>query len=166
AGAAMQLVSSQPAAALAPAAAGGAPQLRLARFEDLVALAGEKRDIALKVALERDVRLVRFEDGAIEFALAGGASRSLAAQLGARLLEWTGRRWVVAISSQRGEDTIAEKRDAARRERHQDAASHPLVRAALEVFPGAQIVDVTDVRPAGEETMQAGGDDDAGGFDD
>ena len=49
-----------------------APMLRLARFEDLVALAAEKRDLQLKVALERDVRLVRFEDGQIEFAAAEG----------------------------------------------------------------------------------------------
>ena len=38
-------------------------------FEDLIALAGEKRDLAIKSALERDVRLVRFEDGKLELAL-------------------------------------------------------------------------------------------------
>ena len=38
-------------------------------FEALIALAGEKRDLAMKSALERDVRLVRFEDGTLELAL-------------------------------------------------------------------------------------------------
>ena len=52
--------------------------MRLARFEDVVALAGEKRDIGLKLALERDVRLLHFEDGRIEFNTADGASPSLA----------------------------------------------------------------------------------------
>ena len=42
-------------------------------FDELIALAGEKRDLALKIALERDVRLVRFEDGRLELAL--GAER-------------------------------------------------------------------------------------------
>ena len=40
-------------------------------FEDLIALAAEKRDLAIKSALERDVRLVRFEDGRLELALEG-----------------------------------------------------------------------------------------------
>ncbi|MGV2980793.1 DNA polymerase III subunit gamma/tau [Camelimonas sp. ID_303_24] len=151
---AMQLVSSQPAPAVA-AQAGPAPKaapaVRIARFEDLVALAGDKRDIGLKVALERDVRLVRFEDGVIEFALAENGGRHLASELSGRLQEWTGRRWVVAISSQPGEDTIQQRRATAKAERHSDAAAHPLVRAVLDRFPGAQIVDVIDVRPTGEE---------------
>jgi len=151
---AMQLVSSQPAPAMAaPAepAPKAAPAVRIARFEDLVALAGDKRDIGLKVALERDVRLVRFEDGVIEFALAENGNRHLASELSGRLQEWTGRRWVVAISSQTGEDTIQQRRATAKAERHSDAAAHPLVRAVLDRFPGAQIVDVIDVRPTGEE---------------
>ena len=175
-GASMQLVSSQPAPAMAtPAEATpkAAPQVRIARFEDLVALAGDKRDIGLKVALERDVRLVRFEDGVIEFALAENGSRSLASELSGRLQEWTGRRWVVAISSKPGEDTIQQRRAAAKAERHSDAAAHPLVRAVLDRFPGAQIVDVIDVRAtAGEEDAAdadapfADDSDGAGEFDD
>ncbi|MBL0922829.1 MAG: hypothetical protein IBJ10_11980, partial [Phycisphaerales bacterium] len=65
----------------AEAAPQAAPTLRLARFEDVVALAGEKRELVLRAALERDVRLVRFEDGQIEFALAEGGSRTLANDL-------------------------------------------------------------------------------------
>jgi DNA polymerase-3 subunit gamma/tau len=124
-----------------------APTLRLARFEDLVALAAERRDLQLKVALERDVRLVRFEDGQIEFALAEGASRALASDLTRRLHEWTGRRWVVAVSSQQGEATLHERTKARDEERLTGAAAHPLVRAVLEHFPGAAIVDVRDNAP-------------------
>jgi DNA polymerase-3 subunit gamma/tau len=123
------------------------PTLRLARFEDLVALAAERRDLQLKVALERDVRLVRFEDGQIEFALADGASRALASDLTRRLFEWTGRRWVVAVSSQQGEATLHERAKARDAERLTGAAAHPLVRAVLEQFPGAAIVDVRDNAP-------------------
>ena len=76
---------------LQPARAEPAPAsgqvLHLARFEDLVALAEENRDILMKAALERDVRLVRFEDGQIEFALAEGARRDLAPELMRKLAE-------------------------------------------------------------------------------
>ncbi|MDJ1157673.1 DNA polymerase III subunit gamma/tau [Chelatococcus sp. SYSU_G07232] len=141
-------------AAAAPIAvraeAGAQPQgqtaVRLARFEDVVALAGEKRDIGIKMALERDVRLVHFEEGQIEFALADGASKSLAGDLARRLQEWTGRRWVVAVSSQEGAPTLHEMAQVRAEERLSDAASHALVKAVLARFPGATIVDVRDVR--------------------
>ncbi|HEY8138771.1 MAG TPA: DNA polymerase III subunit gamma/tau, partial [Methylocystis sp.] len=44
----------------------------IADFPALVALADEKRDMLLKIALEREVRLVRFEPGRLEFELAPG----------------------------------------------------------------------------------------------
>jgi DNA polymerase-3 subunit gamma/tau len=116
--------------------------VRLRRFEDVVAMAGESRNIILKSALERDVRLVRFEEGQIEFALAEGGNRNLAGDLARALTEWTGRRWMVALSSEPGQPTLREQADAAEREIKSNAASHPLVRAVLERFPGAQIVDV------------------------
>jgi DNA polymerase-3 subunit gamma/tau len=127
--------------------------MRLRRFEDVVALAGERRDIRMKAALERDVRLVRFEDGQIEFALAEGANRNLAGDLARVLTEWTGRRWMVAHSSEPGQPTLREQAEAAAREVKSNAASHPLVQAVLERFPGAQIVDV---RARADEAADAG----------
>src|SRR5262249_57974060 len=63
----------------------------IARFEDLIALAEEKRDLPARSALERDVRLVRLEDGKLEIALEPGASKSLVHELSRKLAEWTGR---------------------------------------------------------------------------
>ena len=141
--------AGQPARA---AAAQPAPQQReaadptarpqLARFEDLVALAQAQRDIKLQAALERDVRLVSFEQGSIEFALAPGGSPQLAQILTRRLQEWTGARWLVAVSSQPGDPSLREQ--AARREQDRllGVRADPLVRAVLETFPGAEIVSV------------------------
>ena len=65
-----QLASAAPLQEpVARGAEGIAPARALNRFEDLIALATEKRDVSLKSALERDVRLVRFEDGQLEIAL-------------------------------------------------------------------------------------------------
>ncbi|MFH6782883.1 DNA polymerase III subunit gamma/tau [Methylobacterium sp. MA0201] len=120
---------------------------RLRRFEDVVALADERRDIGLKMALERDAHLVRFEDGRIEFRLAEGGRPTLGTDLARALEAWTGRRWVVALSKEDGEATLDARAKAAVQSRHQGAASHPLVQAVLKNFPGAQIVDVRDKAP-------------------
>ncbi|CAO4143291.1 DNA polymerase III subunit gamma/tau [Methylorubrum thiocyanatum] len=145
--------ASAPAPRPAPAAVPAGP--RLGRFEDVVAQAEAARDIALKVALERDVHLVRFEEGRIEFRLAPGGRQSLANDLARALDAWTGRRWVVAVSKEQGAPTLAENSRAAEETRHQNAAAHPLVREVLSRFPGAQIVDVRDKAPEGEGAESA-----------
>jgi len=130
-----------------------APQaLKLNSFEALVALAHEKRDITLKTALERDLRLVRFEDGRMEFSPVEGASSDLAATISKRLYEWTNRRWVVAISSDKGQATLCEKAEAAKAEKLNDVRMHPIIKAALAAFPGAEIVDIREVATRIEAT--------------
>ncbi len=126
------------------------PQLRLARFEDIVALAAAQRDIQLKVALEHDVRLVRFEEGSIEFALVPGASPQIAQQLTRRLHEWTGRRWMVAVSSEIGTPSLSEQAEAAAAAAMVGVRADPLVQRALALFPGAEIVGVRGAEPAAE----------------
>ncbi len=133
------------------------PVMRLDRFEDLVALADEKRDLVLKRTLETDIRLVRFEDGVIEFAPAVGASVNLAADLGKKLQEWTGRRWLVAVSSQQGQATLREVSDRETAQVLADVSANRVVRAVLDAFPGARVVDVRD--PVAE-ALAARGDDD------
>ena len=53
----------------------------------------------------------------------------------------------VALSSEAGQPTLKEKAEAEARERLTGVRADPLVRAVLERFPGAQIVDVRDVAP-------------------
>ena len=137
--------------------------LRLDSFEAVVALAESNRDIGLKFALERHVRLVRFEDGRIEFSPVEGANPGLAGEMGRKLTGWTGRRWIVAISREEGRPTIAETREARRREAVDDALADPVVAAIFRLFPGAEIVDVKfedepeklPVGPAGDDATFA-----------
>jgi len=146
----LSAVPSQPrpepavAPAPRPAAAETTPAVRLARFEDLVAFVGERRDINLKRALECDVRLVHYEDGRLEFALAESGRRDLPNEISRKLAELTGRRWMVALSREPGAPPLAEVAAEAARERKRDAQNHPLVQSILSRFPGAQIVDVRD----------------------
>ena len=136
-----RLAAAQPASA--PEAKGeSAPTLVLNSFSELVALAGTQRDIQLKTALERDVRLVRFEQGVLEFSLAPGGSPHLAAQLMRKLQDWTGQRWMVALSTAPGTDTLVEQAETKEKERRIGVQAHPLVRATLDQFPGAVIVAV------------------------
>ncbi|MGH6801253.1 MAG: DNA polymerase III subunit gamma/tau, partial [Methylocella sp.] len=121
------ITSSTSGVAPAPCENAAAPSMALVRFEDVVALAGRHRDIQLKLALERDVRLVRFEQGRIEFSAAPGASPQLAQTLARRLLEWTGSRWMVALSSAPAAPSLKEVEDAKAAETLSGVRAEPLV---------------------------------------
>ena len=143
--AALAVVPARPAPQVAPAAApspAARPAVRLHRLEDVVALAAEKRDIQLKTALERDVHLVRFDEGSIEFSLAPGAAQALPQALMRKLQEWTGQRWVVALSRDPGAPSLKQQADARAVEQRSGIEADPLVRRVLDTFPGARIVAV------------------------
>jgi DNA polymerase-3 subunit gamma/tau len=147
-----------PRAAVAPAAqpAGDAvvrraeaepalPPIAIGRFEDLIALAAQKRDLGVKLALERDVRLVRCEDGRLEIALEQSAAKTLANDLGRKFSQWTNRRWMVVVSQDAGQPTVKSQDDARQAELKTGVRADPLVQAVLARFPGAEIVDVRKV---------------------
>jgi DNA polymerase-3 subunit gamma/tau len=118
------------------------PAIALQSFAELIALAGEKRDLAVKSALERDVRLVRFEDGRLEIGLEPSAAKTLVGDLSRKLNDWTGRRWMVAVSAEQGAPSIRSQNESRKAELKHSVSADPLVRAVLSRFPGAEIVDV------------------------
>src|SRR5712691_3358736 len=125
-----------------PEAEPSQPALAIGRFEDLIALAAQKRDLGVKLALERDVRLVRCEDGRLEIALEQSAAKTLANDLGRKLSQWTNRRWMVVVSQDAGQPTVKSQDDARQAELKTGVRGDPLVQAVLARFPGAEIVDV------------------------
>ncbi|MGJ0426531.1 DNA polymerase III subunit gamma/tau [Methylocystis sp.] len=145
----------QPSAAPAPRPAAPEPSIVIESFDALVALAAQKRDMRLKIGLESEVRLVRFEHGRIEFELAPGGARELASTLMQRLQAWTGERWMVSVVASGGAPTLKELREAEERKRRSSLESDPLVASVLARFPGAQIVAVRgrDEGAASAETL-------------
>ena len=128
---------------IAPSAqAESAPVLRITTFPQLVALAGEKRDILTKQALESDMRLVRIEDGRLEVALERNAARGLVNDLSRKLESWTGRRWTVIVSNEAGQPTLRSQNEQARNEHARVAEADPRVQEVLARFPGAKVVEV------------------------
>ena len=119
-----------------------APVLRITSFTQLVAIAGEKRDILTKTALESDMRLVRIEDGRLEVALERNAARGLINDLSRKLEAWTGRRWTVIVSNEAGQPTLRSQNEQARNEHARAAEADPRVQEVLARFPGAKVVEV------------------------
>jgi DNA polymerase-3 subunit gamma/tau len=113
-------------------------------FAEVVALFDTRREAVIAAHLKANVRLVSFEPGRIEIRPTDAAPSNLTNQLGALLGEWTGSRWIVAVSQAEGAPTLAEaeaRRESALRN---EVAANPLVRAVLDTFPGATIAAVRE----------------------
>ena len=126
-------------------------------FADVVGLAGHHRDARLKVHLEEHVSLVRFDPaGSIDLGLLAGAPRTLANELREKLNKWTGRRWIIAISTAPGEPPFGETRRRREAEEIAAIAHHPVVKAVLERFPDAKIAGVRRSGPRSDDDQAAG----------
>ena len=112
----------------------------------------------MKSALERDVRLVRFEDGRLEFSLEPSAQKSLTGELSKKLADWTGRRWMVIVSAELGAPSLYAQAQVRKAELKDGVRADPLVQAVLSRFPGAEIVDV---RPPAGPQVGGGADSEA-----
>lgn len=109
-------------------------------YADLVALAGEKRDLIVKHALESSLRPVSIGDGRLEVALVPNADPGIIQTLSAKLKLWTNRQWMITLKNDAQHvptmrEQREERQEAVRQEAHQD----PLVQAILETFPGATV---------------------------
>ena len=139
-------------------------------FTEVVELFDQHREALLRAHLWSDVHLVAFDAEArrIELRPAAGAPRDLANRLGQLLGEWTGQRWIVAVSQAEGAPTLAAAEGQRASEVRNEVAAHPLVRAVLDIFPGATIAAVRDRFVAGDATTEAATDEagDTAGDDD
>ena len=124
------------------------PTLTLNSFAEIIALAAEKRDIATRMSLERDVRLVRCEDGRLEVALERSAKPTLINDLSRKLGEWTGKRWMVIVSAEQGAVPVKVQNEQRQADLKRGVRADPLVAAVLDKFPGAEIVSVSQPNTA------------------
>ncbi len=104
-------------------------------FPAVVALFESKREAMIAAHLKRNVHLVRFENGILEFNPDKGAPKDLANQVTKLLKEWTGTVWMVSVVNAAGEATLHDQEHAA-------AKADPLIQSILDAFPGAVIETV------------------------
>ena len=113
-------------------------------FDEVKALIAAKRDIGLKLDVDRFVRLIAFRPGALEFEPAPKCPPDLAKRLSMRLREWTGRPWLIAAQGGGGAETQWEREHREKSELRAQIDQDPFVLDVKRAFPGAEIVTITD----------------------
>lgn len=107
----------------------------------------------LRVAqMMRDwIRVIELKPGRLSFALAKGLSDDPGPELRDALFKLTGERWQVERGPGEGEATLRERAEAESAEAAAKLRENPLVKAAFEAFPDAELLDPS------ENLAQAGG---------
>ena len=126
-------------------------------FEEVIALADKMNEHILRANLVSNVHLIRFKPGTIVFQPGKNMPRAFSQELTRFLNNVTDRRWVVTVSlDEQGAETYQQHIDARERSRFKEIAELPLVRSVMEIFPGAEISEVRDVRedPDSLETVE------------
>jgi DNA polymerase-3 subunit gamma/tau len=129
-------------------------------FEDVLGLIEARRDVSLKLDIDRFMRPISFRPGAITFEPAPGAPTNLAGRLVARLKEWTGQPWLVAAEGGGGAESAWERQKREEKAALDDVAADPFVQTVMLAFPGTEIVGVRkmaapEAAPVEEDASEA-----------
>ena len=116
------------------------PSANPATFAELVALFEEKREGRLYGVLYNSARALAFEPGKVKLLANPALPKNFANEVAAKLLEWTGRVWLLSFESGgQAEPTLAEQALNAREAKKRAATEDPFVAAVLQAFPGATV---------------------------
>jgi len=124
------------------------PAASIQTFEQMLALIDRRRDIRLKLDVERYIRPISFAPGRIEYEPAPGAPVDLAQRLVGRLKDWTGERWLIAAQGGGGAESLWEKQKREEREVRAEVEADPFIQSVMATFPGAEIVGVRNIADA------------------
>lgn len=120
----------------------------LTSWEDVVQ-AVKKEKASLGAMLSQRGRIVSFETGAINLSIDSGLMDvdAIVGDLRKVLKGLTGEVWDITISKKAGGETLSETSEKKAADRKEKAAEEEDVKKILETFPGAELVEVTEIPP-------------------
>ena len=124
-----------------------APQIptTLDSLDNIVLFLEAHQEMVLASHVAQYVHPVKVKKNHLGIRIQEAAPQRLSNDLKSRLEHLTGESWALIVSNSGGEATIAERRKAVREKEFADALAHPQVRDILQMFPGAELVDVQTI---------------------
>ena len=138
-----------PAAGSGQGANGAGPAASL----DWQALVDEVRNRGNQLAasiMALQIRVVALEPRMLKYSRKAEFKDDIAPQLREGLMSATGDRWTVEECDEEGAPSLVEREEIAKAEAQAKMRAHPLVEAAFETFPEAELVDETDAQPSNQ----------------
>ena len=115
---------------------------KVSSFEDLIYLAGKKKEIQLKYDLEKNVNLIKFSEGKIDISFNQNLDKNFVRNLSTKLVEWTGNRWVITLSKETGDKTFSETQDIRKKELLNNEKKGEVYKKFISIFSDAELLEV------------------------
>ena len=115
---------------------------KILSFEDLIFLSSEKKEVQLKYDLEKNVNLVKFSEGKIDISFNENLDKNFVRNLSEKLLDWTGKRWVITLTKKLGEKTFSEKQFIKKKELFNQEKNTETYKKFKNVFSDAELIEV------------------------
>jgi DNA polymerase III subunit gamma/tau len=115
----------------------------LKSFDDLLYICTQKKEIKLKFELEKNVNLVKFQRNRIEISFNDNLDKDFVKDLSAKLLEWTGERWIITFSKSKGEMSVKEKQKNEKDELINTVKSSETYKMVMNKFSDAELINVS-----------------------
>ncbi len=111
-------------------------------FQDLIDLANKEKEMELKFDLERNVRLVSFNNGKIDISFNEKLNKNFIKNLTEKLLAWTGDRWIISLSKNIGSKTVYEQEMEHKSNNLKAEQSNEIVKKLISTFSDAKLVEI------------------------
>ena len=98
----------------------------------------------LKKFLQEDVRLVSFEKGNIDINVSEG-NNEIIKELIAKLYDWSNQRWIINVSTKKGDETFIEKQKNIQTQIIDEVSDNDEIKKVMEAFPDSKITAVNKV---------------------
>ena len=119
-------------------------KLQITSFSDLIKFAEEKKEIQLKYDLERNVKLIKFEQGNITINFNENLNKNFIKKLSQCFYEWTGQRWIITLSKENTQKTLHEQKIDKRKNFLSEEKNSEVFKEMISKFPDAELIDVEE----------------------
>ena len=113
-------------------------------FEEMLELLLTHKELLLHAQIVNNIHLVSFSKGLIKVRLNTNSDINIPKNLSNTLEKLTNNKWVVSISEDEGEQTVAEKESMKLDERKNEIKNNPEFSEVFKHFPDAKIISIED----------------------
>ena len=115
---------------------------QIKNLEELLNLCIQKKEITLKYEIENNLNLVSFSHNKIEISFNEKLSKRFVKDLSEKLYDWTGNRWIILFSKQKGEKSKKEKIKNFKEQQIKKLKNSSDYKNLLESIPDIELIDI------------------------
>jgi len=116
----------------------------VSNFDNLISLCLKHKEMQLKYDLEKNVSLVKFSNGQMEFSFNENIDKNFIKNLSKKLFVWTGKRWIITLSKEKGQPTHQEIKLEKKQTQLEEAIKTNVYKKMLEAFSDAKLITVEE----------------------